>query len=262
MSLRIGKFVHFGPSISAGKDPPLELPFTTGLLQDLDAERGVSTDPVTGKVATWADQSDNNNDATQTTDANQPAFAAANTNFNRRPSVNGDGIAYWMQIDSVATALTGDDIPFYIIMAGRWLSTPSADVTIWGLNSSISTTDFHYLRADSTPEWESIRREAGGGAISVTGGTPNTSTAIIEYVFDGTTTKIIIDGIEVANAAQNVASLSLDRAQLFARRPGASADTFGDIEIARIATYTTVPSDANKETLRKAFSAWYGIAIT
>jgi hypothetical protein len=58
----------------------------TGLILWLDASFGI-TEAGLG-VDTWLDRSDEGNDATQTTDADRPAYTASNANLNSRPSVD------------------------------------------------------------------------------------------------------------------------------------------------------------------------------
>ncbi len=238
----------------------LVLPYTANMLQRLDAGRGITPDIITGRAAAWADlDSGLANNATQPTDADQPAITRRNESalFNGRPFVSGDGVSRHMTMDSIATALTGDDTPFYIIAAIN-INTPTQ--MWWTIDSSLNGTHFHYQQLNTTT-WRS-RRRAGDATSDVNAGALVAPPRIFEIAFDGAETSMWDNGAQiVAGAAQANVALAVDQATLFARRPSGVANAFGDNDLADLVTYFALPADSDKADLRHAMGAWYGATV-
>ena len=234
-------------------------PFTTGILADYDADLGVHRFNGRDRVTLWETQLGSGGDADQAASANMPAYTVGNSNFNGHGSVNGDGSAFWMAADGLATAFTGNDTPFYVIAVARWVATGDM---IWVIDSSLNSSHFHYLQQQTTADWRS-RRRAADTAKNADGGTPDTSAHVIGFEFTGTLGSIRVDGPDVITDADlDNASLTVDQGTLFARRPNGTASAFGDVEATRLTAFSTVPSDANKD-INDAFAGdIYGITIS
>ena len=245
---------------------PLVLPFTTGILQILDAAAAnITLDSVTSRVSSWADTSGLGNDATQATDANQPVYTAANSNFPNsqgvaQPSVDGDGSAYFLLMDAIATALTGDDTPWYFITAFR-IAVISQTETLWSLDDASAAAPYHRIHQRADDKYRTERDGDTGGAKIADAGTTDTDPHVFDVEFTGTAMSMWVDGtaIQTDFASDADTATGLDIATLLARRASGTAALHLDAEIANFATYSTVPSDANKTILRNAFNYWYTV---
>jgi len=84
------------------------------------------------RVATWADQSGEGNNATQSTDAKKPIFTA--NQLNGQPSLVFDGTDDFMNCNGPIATFAGDDLPFSLFMVMRRKSL--ADDAPWSVGIS------------------------------------------------------------------------------------------------------------------------------
>ena len=232
----------------------------TAYIQNLNAERGVTLDGVTSRVETWLTQEGSGTDATQTVDANQPAFTGFEVDFNNHSLISGDAAAYYMRMDGLATShLTGDDVPFYICFAGRFV-TNGADPVIFSMNKAADATHYHSLE-NSGVSFKGLR-EAGDTLTTVTGTnvTPDAYFHIFEYIFTGTTLTIRIDGVDaITVGAQNNAAITLTTSSLFAfLASGTTPSNYSDLQIANWAVCEAVPTEHDQSIVRNFMQDTYG----
>ena len=258
MGLLIGSGVSLGSGIGLSYPDPNLLPITAGCIQDLDADKGITLDGVTSRVETWTDQL-GTIDATQTTDANQPAYTSSNASFSSHSSVNGNGLAYWMNMDALSTALSGNDTPFYYISAYKNIE-PTSDDYLWACSDNSTFTHFVGHRFSSS-EYVSVR-QGGDTATSRSGGTTDSSSHIVEMDFTGTNITIRVDGTEIVNTAQDHATVTTVRAVLFGLWYNSNIILHTNVEIARHSIFTTRPSAGDQTVLRNHFSSLYGITVS
>jgi hypothetical protein len=159
----------------AGFDPS----DVAGLVLWLDAEEGIV--PGSGsEVLEWLDQSGNDNDMVQLTEANRPDLNA--TGLNGFPSLTFDGINSWMTADdSNSLDLTADFNAFFVanIVVGS-----NFQILLWKGDSSYA------LRVSNTDFLQTRVTETGGGSFEVDSSSvilPDSMDFIIEinYVVGG-----------------------------------------------------------------------------
>lgn len=253
--------------ISAGSFTPADL---TGLALWLNAEMGLfqersgasASTPASSDgdpVGSWLDQSGNGRHAIALSDAKRPTLKLGVQNG--RNVVRGDGTDDVLRSDVVASAvLTGSDVPFSLVWAGKQSST-SGNRSFWGSARSGSGHPLHRFRCNATSSYHSDRRDDSGTSVSVSGGTPDTSAHVFALVFTGTTVSLWRDGTAVfTGQAQNVGTLTLDAFSVLGwSRPSPEVDEeFLAGDLFELLLYDSALSDAPRQELQAYLKTRWG----
>lgn len=160
-------------------------------------------------IGTIRDQSGNGRHLQAVTgDINRPTYKP--NQQNSLPGALFDAVDDYWRCDAIATSfMSGTDQPFSIVWVGRQTST-SGNRSFWGCNNSADADSLHRFRCNGTTSYHSDRRDNGSTSVSVSGGTPNTSTRVFALTFSGTTVSLWINGVAVfTDQAQNVGAVTL-----------------------------------------------------
>jgi hypothetical protein len=118
-----------------------------GCILQLDGFRGLNlTDG--SAVALWKDQSPAGNNAVQATPSLQPIFKLAG--LNGFPAVQFDGVNDFLSADGVGVALSGNSVPFTVVVAARIITVTNGGY-LWSLGNSGNATPLAGLRMNSAP---------------------------------------------------------------------------------------------------------------
>jgi hypothetical protein len=109
----------------------------SGCVLWLRADLGVTLNGST--VSAWADQSGNGNNASQGTAASQPTYNATTGPGGTLPGITFDGTSDMLNVNSLAAAFNGADLPFTFIVSAKM---PADTVTrsVFSFGSSTVTT--------------------------------------------------------------------------------------------------------------------------
>jgi hypothetical protein len=113
--------------------PPFTNSSIPGLRLWLEADAGVATD-TKALISTWADQSGNGNDATQTNASQQPTLVMSG--LNNRPVVHFGGS---QELGVPVAVLSGESAAEFFVVTKVTTTTPSVDRRLWNFGRSWGT---------------------------------------------------------------------------------------------------------------------------
>lgn len=162
---------------------PSTLPVTSGLQLWCRADKGIVL-ANGAKISQWSDQSGNSNHLVQATDSARPTFLPSSANMG-----NGASLQFSGAQKLTCAGLTPTQ-PNTIIVLAKF----SALVGNPGVIDDASTRQLGYV-ASSGPSWT-----MDNGA-TLTGGTADTNTHVLCFVFNGAASALYVDWNDVANAS-------------------------------------------------------------
>lgn len=188
--------------------------------------------------------------------ANQPKISL--TGCNGRAGLLFDGTLDRLQCDNatLATALAGgDDTPFTVFTVATVVGSVAGTHQLWAVSNLAAGTAQASLRVASSA-YAAIKRGDADAADTRTGGTPDNSCHVFEYVHAGTTVSLLVDGVTIINAAaQDRSTCTMTSFQLGALL--SVANVFGNVCIGECLAYSTALSAAHRGPIRNFLkSAW------
>jgi len=136
----------------------------SGCVLWLRSDLGITMDG-SNRVGTWADQSENENNATQDTDAIK--FLWIDDQLDGYPILRSDGVDDSMFIGGIASALSGENKPFTIYIVGKIASDVGADCSWFGMQNTGSAGPLHW--GPRLVDSYCARRTDAGSFLSATG---------------------------------------------------------------------------------------------
>lgn len=184
----------------------------------------------------------NSLDAVQFTGTKQPAYRASVAALNGKPAVQGDGVDDFLQTAAWSSALTQ---PSSVVVVG---SVSAED----NLTDGITSTNRHLVKEILGTDW---RIFAG---TSVDGGTSDTDPHLFAAVFNGASSTLDVDGVEVVSG--NAGAQTLTGLTIGSNYNGTAAWNSG-----HIAFVGAIAGDIEADANWPAFVAWveshYGLVI-
>lgn len=198
-----------------------------------------------GAVAQWDDGSGNGRHMAQGTAANRPLYRAASAALNNQPAVEAVDTT-----DSLAqTAYTAISHPVSVVWVGR-------------VSASTPTAFFHdgiSAAARCVVTWADTNLWTVNAGSAVTHGTGDTATHLFEWVLNGSSSKLFIDGAQVGSTSSHGANAPVGFT-LFNRY---SSDTSGGTRT--LGMWGVYAGNWENEAQRSAFHTWvashYGLTI-
>lgn len=164
-----------------------------------------------GVLSEQADKSGNNYDFDQAASGDRPT-TGSNT-INGLNVINYDGTQF-LENNSFASELAGNDVSFSIHLVYQATETGSPTYSVFGAGNTADDTDFYTFMSESSNNNQPAfrgRSGAGGSLGSVDFGSPDTSPHVISIIKKATTVTIYFDGFKVADdAAFNLNSVTLN----------------------------------------------------
>lgn len=165
------------------------------------------TDTITlngSNVSQWSDKSGNEKHVIQTIATRQPQYLTNNS-----PTINFDGIDDYLESESLALTVAGDDIPFSVLAVLNYTERGVVQRAI-NFGSTTDATVFHtVLGLDSTGLYsrQITQRRATDTlqGMTATGSITNTN-SIVGNVFTGAEGSLYLDGSLSITGAQNTAA--------------------------------------------------------
>lgn len=237
---------------------PTPLNVAAGCQLWLDAGFGVTT--AGGNVTSWLDRSLN---AHVGTGVSNPTHQIANSVFNNKPTVTFAPNQH-VTINSAATHVTGDDIPFLWINVIRLTAfgSPFNSVCSFGNSGGLSQySDFRVTTA-GLPSLSRDDSSSSETVVSAAGAILINTIYIIIVRFNGTTADIYVNGVKDPSAAAlNKNSITIDRYTI----GGLLRSTFSNGSTGAIAQhvlYNPVPTITALNPLQNQWAKDYGITVT
>lgn len=216
------------------------------------ANLGITKDG-SNKVSIWADQSGNGHHANQETGANQPLWQDAQ--INGHPSIQFDGLAYFMSCDGLANHLAGNDIPHSVVVVARSVDGSYFMENFLGFADSAGTGKVVYGSLFGSGVLQTSRVDDTGASANQ-GGAIATGNAwkLYEFLFKSNTLSTInLNTVLEDSRTRNVGTITLDTGYI-GREEG---NTFWAGKIAEIIVYDHVLSTTELTALRNALNAEY-----
>ncbi len=246
-------FFLISPKVGAQSAPP-----NTGLQLWVKADSGVTTNS-TGFVETWADQSGNHNDATQSDDTLKPALVP--NGINGKPVIRFDGVNDYLDVaNGTGLDITGDIASFAVIRVQDY----SVYNEIWGKtggggNNIPAPTDWYLSTGSGTPQ---LFRGDGSGFQNVSGARPVRADTyvVIGMRQAGTTVTQFINGS--TNGVGEITVTPADGGNDL--KIGTREDLFTHMkgDIAELLIYNNALSDVDVVTAQNYLRNKYGITNT
>jgi hypothetical protein len=217
-----------GPSFSPSDLPNLDLWLKSdvGITQDVG-------------VTTWADQSGNGNDATQTVDANEPALVASQ--INGLPVVRFNGTSHYM----AGTLTASSAQPNSLFVVGKFSNTTGNRFIFDG--DTANNRHALYLQSGSA-----IFRMYSG--TSLADGASDTSNHYFSCIFNGTSSSMRIDGASAASGNASTESI-----QDFVLGGAFDYSSLCAGDIAEIILYTDEKSGADRINIEQYLANKYAL---
>jgi len=209
-------------------------------------------------VATWSDESGNDNDATQSESTYRPLYK---TNIvNSKPVVRFDGSNDYLELDSAVSAL-GAECSAFIVSA--FPDTSPSYVTLLG-HGVASATDYTQLAYD-TSGYLTWRRKSAGAGPQVTGNADLTDgvfricTAIGNA--NGSIARLGIDGGTYGSSATTF-SITGTLSYIGVSRYNGSLEQYMKGDHAEVIVYDSALSDSDRGNVESYLSTKYNIALS
>ena len=239
---------------------PASLKLWTSANIGVFADTGLTTPQTTdgGLVGGWRDRSRAGNNATQGAAADQPVFRAAG--INGHPAIQFTAAnTQWLNVDTLAASFSGTNLPATIVTALQLANTTAECVL--GIANSGSNSRLQSYVSTAVNGWRSLRSGDTGTNATITGGTPDTSPHIVEWVSTGTTMQIFVDGVSVAGpSAQSVNAMTVNVAEIGAINIAGVMQLFLSALIGDLYVYSLALGATDRATIRRHLGAKYGIA--
>lgn len=175
-----------------------------------------------------------------------------------------DGTNDYLLANGIATALSGDDVPFTLVTVLK-----SNNVTaLQGIACLFKTTDSSIYnliwQQPSSPRYFIQRRgTSDAGSVSINGTTPDTNTNILSFTFTGTTAQIHLNRTQIASGALNSGVLTAINGFIVgARQYGASpeASSYWNGKIAFMAVASSALGTSDREAWEDYLTNRYTVA--
>ena len=203
-------------------------------------------------VLNWLDNTISNNDASQSTGANQPTYNEAVINFN--PAITFDGTNHEMTASGIAT---GADVTIFAVAEGTYSTTKSLLNLDNGANGSIdveqtAATTIQGSYTDSNPT------TTGTASATITSGTPT----LINYrqQTTGGANRIFVNGVQTVGGTPNANTLSGDFTAGIGADPSTSSTRWNG-EIAEMIVYNYKVPVTERYRIESYLGIKYGITI-
>jgi hypothetical protein len=199
--------IYSDPSIpgmlwTPGGPPPFVPTQVAGCVLWLRADIGVAKDG-SNRVSTWSDQSGAGNHATQTgANATKPLYSTVQ-GPNGLPTITFDGIGQFLLCDGLATALSGNDVPFSLFALsdvaggaqGVYFSLRGSSA-LWPVGWGLDNKLFVWKRDDAS----TLKQ------VETTGSAITTSAYSIATIITGGSGKTVgaLDGVTVLTSGQDI----------------------------------------------------------
>ncbi|MCC7259478.1 MAG: FG-GAP repeat protein [Alphaproteobacteria bacterium] len=200
---------------------PLDAP---GLKLWLKADVGVTKD-AWGVVSGWTDQSGNNNNASQGTTANKPAWV--DSQVNGYPAVVFDGINDYMGLSDLTILKNVYGAAVFVVEKRNGAAGGTTDNTLFDVSTNSASNPRMEVVLDGSNAYKiSARRSDGNTTATLTGGTSGTAsfnlvTAMVDYYL--TDAYLYVDGTLANSNTSFLASGSTSSTNSVAVRLGAQA---------------------------------------
>ena len=226
---------------------------TAGLKVWLKAGAGVTTTATGDSVTSWADQSGNGNNATQTTAGDEPVYVA--NAIGGQPALQFNGSTSFLTLPKASTiGILNSNYEIFIV-------------------AKTSSSAIQFLIAGATEQFEVHLNAPAAGTASVAGvrfiptaseyideGSPTQYADGSPHIFDAsasTTNGIIrVDGVEGGDSTGNMQGSTDSTIYLGCR---SSKVLFLDGDIAEVLIYNTVLSNADRVLVESYLASKYGI---
>jgi hypothetical protein len=220
----------------------------------LDAADGTT---VTGSpVSQWSDKSGNGRHATQGSSGLRPTYTST---LNGLPVLTFDGTSFLIA-DAVASVIGGNDVPWSACIVYNIADNGANHCLVSATSSTLDGVQ-HSVNRDFLSGANAIRstRRASDTQVNVSG---NVAAAdgpgLLSLVFTGTAVQLYDAGSEVANAAQDNASLSVQRFSIGVLRRSTNA-TFVNGDIGEIVLLPAAASTATRQRIEGYLAHKWGL---
>jgi len=214
----------------------------SGLSLDLESDLGITT--VSGKVSTWADQSGNSRNFTQSTSTARPVYTSSG-GPNNKPYISGNGSTNWL--NSTWTPGSAGTVIMVARNTRSNLTSPTGQIDSL---LSASDTSFNGLRLESFNYFNSTTQRYVAGSAATGTVIPYKNGFQIGGLFSST--YLAYNNWDIITLTWTGVTANMGAARLLANADGS---LFADNDIVAVLAYNSVLS-ASDQALAESYLSW------
>lgn len=213
-----------------------------------------------GAIGTWADQSGNANDGTQSTGSQKPTLVAGGVNNSILPTVSFDGTDDRFSLPTDFTDLTAGG-SLFIVLKPTSTSGTCTPITVGNTSNADSLT----AQTNNTNTIMVAYNNTTNSSVTASNAITVNSYQVLEQTFEPSSSgigTIYVNGVQKAQATNLVSTLrNVSRSSNFIGMSSATGNFFQG-EIAEILFYKTIVSASTRASIESYFLSKFGVGNT